>query len=522
MNRSVNVPLVLTILLLLMVWPFSGLAGNRFVAIAWHDVVEKKEDLASDAVTIDHLVDQFEWLIDNGYHPISIDRLLAAENGGPSLPDKAVLLCWDDGYQSFHTRVLPLLRAYNFPAVLALVGSWMEPPPSATVRYGDNLVPRTRFLSWQQVREIQASGLVEIASHSWGLHRGVLADAAGDRLPAVIAHLYDPVNRSYESEQEQKNRILADLLRNSELIANRTGHRPRVMVWPFGRYNEPALQAAREAGMMITLTLDPVLGDVHRLRAVGRIYPTRNPELDEFRTYLSSNRSIDSHRFITVDSRHLIEAMGGEDHFSRFLDRLVNLQPDIVAFSPVAGDGPQATALFPSRFYIRHQDRLTRLTWHTARRGGSRTFLWLDDNLLEQPAAFYHELGRYAYNEGLFLDSAAVTEALIQMAGRTSLDRKPLEPLSWDPSLRRSNRQQWLRSTPTHLFPRVRKLFACLEAFQYWQPFLEIALVVKSERFSCLQPIDIARLLTWIDLIVVEVPGDGQVGLSPPVLGRRG
>ena len=73
-------------------------------------------------------------------------------------------------------RAFPLLRAYHYPAVAALVGSWMEDRPGGnpqpgdravgTVQYGDKTVPRSNFISWAEAREMQASGLVEFASHS--------------------------------------------------------------------------------------------------------------------------------------------------------------------------------------------------------------------------------------------------------------------------------------------------------------------------------------------------------------------
>ena len=52
----------------------------------------------------------------------SVDDLLAARDGRKALPEKAVLLTFDDGYESFYTRVFPILKAFRFPAVLALVG----------------------------------------------------------------------------------------------------------------------------------------------------------------------------------------------------------------------------------------------------------------------------------------------------------------------------------------------------------------------------------------------------------------
>ncbi len=69
------------------------------------------------------------------------------------LPPKAVLLTFDDGYLSFYTRVYPLLRAFNYPAVLGVVGAWIDDPQGGTaVLYGEKSnVTQASFPTWNQI-----------------------------------------------------------------------------------------------------------------------------------------------------------------------------------------------------------------------------------------------------------------------------------------------------------------------------------------------------------------------------------
>jgi peptidoglycan/xylan/chitin deacetylase (PgdA/CDA1 family) len=53
------------------------------------------------------------------------------------LPDKAILITFDDGYKSLYTRVFPLLKVYRSPIVSALVGIWMEGELAARSYGGD-------------------------------------------------------------------------------------------------------------------------------------------------------------------------------------------------------------------------------------------------------------------------------------------------------------------------------------------------------------------------------------------------
>ena len=99
-------------------WP-----KNHFLGIAYHDVEDRDPDQAVVAVRTERLIEQLAWLRENGYQAVSVDQILTARRGGPALPPKAVMLSFDDGYSSFYTRVMPILRAYHWPALLAPVGA---------------------------------------------------------------------------------------------------------------------------------------------------------------------------------------------------------------------------------------------------------------------------------------------------------------------------------------------------------------------------------------------------------------
>ncbi len=97
---------------------------NEYVAICYHDVRDDVVPLSDPdryAVSTFELTRQFEWMAANGYHPVSLEQIVTASKGGKPLPDNAVLLTFDDGYRSFYTHIFPLLKAYNYPAVFAIV-----------------------------------------------------------------------------------------------------------------------------------------------------------------------------------------------------------------------------------------------------------------------------------------------------------------------------------------------------------------------------------------------------------------
>src|SRR5690606_23364054 len=239
-------------------WPM-----NKFLALAYHDVEDSDPDQTFVSVSTEHLVQQFAWLRENGYRPVTVDQILEARHGGEPLPDKALLLTFDDGYRSFYTRVLPLLQAYQWPAVLAPVGAWVDTPEDEPVDFGGKPAERERFLTWKQVSEIARSGLVEIGAHTDNLHYGIPANPQGNLEPAAATRAYDATTGQYETDKQYKERISSDVDRITKKIRRVTGKKPRVWVWPYGAASGDALKIVKDKGYELAMMLDSGLGDVH-------------------------------------------------------------------------------------------------------------------------------------------------------------------------------------------------------------------------------------------------------------------
>jgi biofilm PGA synthesis lipoprotein PgaB len=485
------------------------LAANEFIAIAYHDVVDKRDELTPDGVTLDTLIDHFEWLKVNGYHPVSIEELIAAQTGIKPLPDKAVLLCWDDAYVSFYTHVLPLLKAYNYPAVLALVGSWLEPGSQELVRYGNKLVKRTKFMTWAQVKEAASSELVEIASHSNTLHSTVIANSSGGKQPAAISRIYDPATATYETDKKYTQRIRKDLQASSDQILKHIGTRPRVMVWPFGQHNMVTVQIAADTGMDITLTLNPVPSSIKNLQSIGRIYPSNNPDLEIFRSYLTKEIKPSVHHFFRVNSRDLLDPSAKtEQHFSMFLDRAKDLKPNFIILDPVIEVDGHLQSLFPNSRIPVARDRLNRFTWHISKRAGTAVYLWLSSPLFTATAGesqvtvnqFFSEMGQSAPSGGLIVDRPELVQVLVEKDTTQVNDVR-----FWNPDKRKLARKNMSK---TGSDSRISPIFQALESFQKWQPFQEVSLVLSMNQFLNLEISQFTILLNYFDRLIINIGQD--------------
>lgn len=253
---------------------------NAYIVLCYHSIPEHYHGDPS-SISASRFVEQLEWLREQGYTAISLDQVLAAKSGKSKLPAKSFLVTVDDGYEDFYTNVFPLLKLYKVPAVIAVVGKWIEegrPSRNET----DPYFLKQRFLNWMQLKEMTKSGLVEVASHSHDLHYGILGNPQGNTQPAAVTLQYQNSRNSYEILEQRRTRVRADLEKNSKLIAHHLGKRPRAMVWPYGAYDKIGVEEAARAGMPINLTLDVGRAAVSNTETIPRVLINKEMPLSTF------------------------------------------------------------------------------------------------------------------------------------------------------------------------------------------------------------------------------------------------
>ena len=253
-------------------WP-----KNHFLVLGYHDVEDDIADQRYLSVRTSALNEQISWLLHNGYHAISVQDIIDAHQSRKTLPPKAFLLSFDDGYSSFYTRVWPLLKAWNIPALWAPVGSWVDTPAGQKVNFGGLMTPRERFATWQMVREVSRSPLVEVGAHTWASHYGIPANPQGSLEPAIANRFYDRQSGRYETDQQFTQRISEDVRKVTAKIGEVTGKAPRAWVWPYGEANGTTLAIAKTHRFQLAFTLDDGLGDARDIENIPRLLISGNP-----------------------------------------------------------------------------------------------------------------------------------------------------------------------------------------------------------------------------------------------------
>jgi peptidoglycan/xylan/chitin deacetylase (PgdA/CDA1 family) len=507
----------------------AGAAATEFTVLAYHDVADDPSTLTYDGITLRNLAMQFDWLRARGYRAVSVDDLLAAQRGERPLPPRAVLLTFDDGYRSFYTHVFPLLIAFDYPAVLSVVGSFLDAPPLAQVRFGSGLVAREDFVSWEQLRELRRSGRVEIASHTYGLHTTVFTNPQGGEVPAAVGQelarrraglriaeryrvqvsqprfgdlrslldlrartylglavrlaeaaidrAYDPRTARHETDDEYQKRLRDDLERNSELLAAQLGGRPRVIAWPYGRWNEVTVAAAREAGMPISLTVDGERADVRELGRIGRFYASNDPDLRFVAETFDQPPRPELLRGLCVDLDEVYAPSEDEREarLGRILDRVQAFRPSAVLLT-AASAAPGGGVYFPTDRLPVRADLFNRAAWQLRTRTGAEVYAWLPAERVGGDAAtapaVYGALARSVPFRGVGLGPAFLT---------ADLSPGPVPPGAgrWDP---RTPRRLRAAQDRARLSEGARLGLGLLDAVARYQPAIKLLDVVDLPR----------------------------------------
>lgn len=183
---------------------------------------------------------------DEGFVTVFPSEVVDFVYGDGELPEKPLLITFDDGKYNNMYYGLPLLEKYGDKAVMCPVGAFSE---FSTVS-GDDSNPNYSHVTWGQMGELSASGVFEMGNHSYDMHR------------------YKPrfgiLRKEGESPAEYRKTLKEDTGRLQDKILCATGELPLTYAYPFGEYNDDALAVLRSMGFKLFLTCNEGVSIIRR------------------------------------------------------------------------------------------------------------------------------------------------------------------------------------------------------------------------------------------------------------------
>lgn len=400
--------------------------ARQFAVLCMHDVQSAATLRAQPdpyAISTEHLAQLFDWIKENHWQPVSLQQVVDAHAGTAPLPNNAVMLSWDDGLASAYTHVFPLLKAYGYPALFAIETGWItavtegkkvnyeaevagashltegEKIDQAQAAAASNIkepfkvnyegkqeFSKANFVTWAQLREMYASGLVEYASHTHDQHHGILANPQGNVEPACITRQYLKKLKRYETDAEYHTRLFDDLTYSRQLIAQHTGCTPRSIVWPYGAMNRASELIAAEAGLPMSFGLqDARLDKIDpKDTSWGRLILTNDPVPVDVESRIESaiiqNNALE--RAVQIDLDYLYDPNPEQinQNLGKLLDRIKALRIKSVylqAFADPKGTGTPSEVYFPNSVLPMRADLFNRVAWQLRTRAGVEVYAWM-------------------------------------------------------------------------------------------------------------------------------------------------
>jgi peptidoglycan/xylan/chitin deacetylase (PgdA/CDA1 family) len=206
--------------------------------------------------------EQMAYLHEHKYTPITVTRFVnSLIQEGPVLPERPVLLTFDDGFADFFSEALPVLKQYSFVATLYVTTAFIDGTSRWLQREGEASRP---MLTWTQLREISACG-IECGAHSHS-HRQL------DTLPLSVAK--------------------EEIVRPKWLLENHLGQEVSSFAYPFGYQTASLRRQVREAGYISACAVKYAMSsEATDPFALARLIVKADTNVDSFATLLAGHNS---------------------------------------------------------------------------------------------------------------------------------------------------------------------------------------------------------------------------------------
>lgn len=205
--------------------------------LMFHDIGEGEYSITSE-----QFQRQMNLLKNNGYQTISLDELYAYTERGKALPEKPILITFDDGYMSNYQYAYPILKDLDMKAVIYIIGSSLGKDTYKETNY-----PIIPHFGLKEAKEMVESGHIEIQSHSFDMHQ---ANNLEEHSPARI----NVAKFDEESEKEYIKAFEEDFKKQNQAIETITGESCHSFSYPTGIFTMESETLLGELGVKSSMT----------------------------------------------------------------------------------------------------------------------------------------------------------------------------------------------------------------------------------------------------------------------------
>lgn len=212
--------------------------------VMYHNILKSVK--GTYIVSPDQLVADLSAYEKLGYNTVFPSEIIGYVRGMNALPDKPLLITFDDGRYNNMYYGLPVLEKYDAKALICPVGAFS----AFSTDSGDHSNPNYSHITWTQFGELAASGRFEIGNHTYNMHK--------------YSPRFGVKRMKGESDSDYRAALKSDFGRLQDMLLKSTGVLPRVFAYPFGAYTDEAKDVLLSLGIEMMLTCNEGVTTVKR------------------------------------------------------------------------------------------------------------------------------------------------------------------------------------------------------------------------------------------------------------------
>lgn len=223
--------------------------------VMYHSV--NKSGFSKFVISVNEFEEDLENIKLNSFTPIGMNDLIDYVYEGKELPENPIIITFDDGYYNNYLYAYPLLQKYKYKAVISPIGKFAD-----MYTKEPNKNPSYAHASWDELKQMQDSGLVEVQNHSYNMH-------------TLKGRRNGTKKCERESIHDYKMALTEDVTLMQKEIFENLGTTATTFTYPFGAISNCSRDILKSIGFKATLGCANVKNKITRdpncLYELGRL-----------------------------------------------------------------------------------------------------------------------------------------------------------------------------------------------------------------------------------------------------------
>ncbi len=203
--------------------------------IMYHSILKSKSgDYTVHPNTLER---DLVYIKERGYTSITMQDLISYVYENSPLPEKPIIITFDDGHYNNLSYAVPMLKKYNMKAVISIVGKYTD-----TFTDTDEANPNYGYLRWKDINELICNGNIEFQNHTYNLH------SIGTRKGCM--------KKKFETKEDYETLLTNDLQKLQEEFIKNTNYTPNTFTYPFGAISKDSIDIIKKLGFKASLSCE--------------------------------------------------------------------------------------------------------------------------------------------------------------------------------------------------------------------------------------------------------------------------